>query len=63
MDSVRDRRTAGKGFPAAISLAVVVGGLLGFQALLAPWGVALGLALTALGLWMTFTGRRSRRLS
>jgi hypothetical protein len=50
-------------FPAAISLAVVVGGLLGYQALLAPWGVALGLALTALGLWITFTGRRSRRLS
>jgi hypothetical protein len=49
--------------PAAISLAIVVGGLLGYQALLAPWGVAFGLALIALGLWISFTGRRSRRLS
>jgi hypothetical protein len=50
-------------FPAAISLAVVVGGLLGYQALLAPWGVALGLALTALGLWIATTDHRPRRLS
>lgn len=47
-----------KVFPAAISLAVIVGGMLGFQALLAPWGAALGLALTALGLWIWVTGRR-----
>jgi hypothetical protein len=50
-------------FPAAISLAIVVGGLLGYQALLAPWAVPFGLALTALGLWISFTGRRARRLS
>jgi hypothetical protein len=51
-----------KVFPTAISLAVIVGGLLGYQALLAPWGVALGLALIVLGLWISFTGRPSRRL-
>ena len=50
-------------FPTVISLGVVVGGLLGSQALLAPWGVPLGLALAALGLWISATGRRSRRLA
>jgi hypothetical protein len=36
--------------------------LFGIAALRAR-GVALGLALTALGLWISFTGRRSRHLS
>ena len=31
-------------FPRALSVAVVIGGLIGFQAAMPPWGVALGLA-------------------
>jgi hypothetical protein len=44
-------------FPKTISMAIVVGGILGFQALLAPFGIPIGLAITALGVWMI----RSRR--
>ena len=32
-------------------MAVVIGGLLAFNALLAPFGVALGLAILAVGIW------------
>jgi hypothetical protein len=39
-------------FPKAISAAIVVGGLLGFQALLAPFGIPIALAITWLGVWM-----------
>jgi hypothetical protein len=39
-------------FPLAISIAIIVGGIAGFQALLAPFGIPLGLALTALGIWI-----------
>ena len=39
-------------FPRAISAGIVVGGLLGFQALLPPFGVPLGLALAVLGVWL-----------
>ena len=39
-------------FPRAVSGAMVIGGALGFQALLSPWGVPLGLAVGALGIWM-----------
>lgn len=39
-------------FPRALSLAVAIGGLVGFKAASAPWGVALGLAVAALGLWL-----------
>lgn len=38
--------------PVAISVAIVIGGALGFQALLSPWGVPLGLAVGALGVWL-----------
>jgi len=37
--------------PMAISVAIAVGGLLGYQALLSPWAVPLGLAVGALGIW------------
>jgi hypothetical protein len=39
-------------FPAIICLAIAVGGLVGFMALIPPYGVPLGLAITWLGLWM-----------
>ena len=39
-------------FPRLISLAIVVGGLIGFLAARPPYGVALGLALLSLGIWM-----------
>jgi hypothetical protein len=37
--------------PVSIALAIAVGGLLGYQALLSPWAVPLGLAVGALGIW------------
>ena len=38
--------------PRALSVAVAVGGLIGFQAAMPPWGVALGLAVAAVGIWL-----------
>jgi hypothetical protein len=57
-----------RAFPKAISAAIVVSGLLGFQALLAPFGIPIALAITSLGVWMirskvsaqTSTGIRDR---
>lgn len=42
-------------FPRFISLAIVAGGLIGFLAARPPYGVALGLALLSLGIWMIRT--------
>jgi hypothetical protein len=42
-------------FPAAICLAFVVGGLIGFLSLLPPYGIPLGLAMAWLGVWMLRT--------
>jgi hypothetical protein len=42
-------------FPRLISLAIAVGGLIGFLAARPPYGVALGLALLSLGIWMVRT--------
>jgi hypothetical protein len=42
-------------FPRVISAMIVVGGVCGFSALLAPFGIPLGLATMALGVWMTKT--------
>ncbi len=39
-------------FPRTLSVALVVGGLLAFNALLAPFGIALGLAIGAVGVWL-----------
>ena len=39
-------------FPLAISIAVIIGGIAGYQALLAPWGIPLGLAVASLGIWI-----------
>lgn len=42
-------------FPRAICVAIVIGGLLGFQSLLPPFGIPLGLAMIWLGVWMIRT--------
>lgn len=44
-------------FPKSISVAIVVSGIIGFQALLAPFAIPIGLAIASLGVWMI----RSRR--
>jgi hypothetical protein len=44
-------------YPMAISVAVVVGGAIGFLALSAPFGIPIGLAVGTLGFWVMF--RRS----
>jgi hypothetical protein len=41
-------------YPVAISVAVVVGGAIGFLALSAPFGIPIGLAVGALGFWVVF---------
>ncbi|TDW77331.1 hypothetical protein [Kribbella pratensis] len=50
-------------FPRAISVAIVIGGLLGFQALLPPWGIGLGLAMVWLGVWLIKTPARSQAIA
>ena len=46
-------------------MALVIGGLLAFNALLAPFGIALGLAVGAVGIWMvrSTSTRRARGCS
>ena len=39
-------------FPTWISLLLAVGGIAGYQALLAPWGIPLGVGVAALGVWL-----------
>ncbi len=39
-------------FPRLISVAIMVGGAVGFNALLPPFGIPLALAMIALGMWM-----------
>ena len=49
-------------FPLPITIAIVLGGIAGYQALLAPWGIPLGIALVILGIWIVWaTGRRTTR--
>ena len=38
--------------PVAISVALMIGGVLGYQALLSPWAVPLGVSVGALGVWL-----------
>ena len=46
-------------FPLAISIAIILGGIAGYWALLAPGGMPLGIALMMLGIWIVKTnGRR-----
>jgi hypothetical protein len=39
-------------FPVAISVLVIIGGLAGYSALLAPFGIPLALAMASLGAWL-----------
>jgi hypothetical protein len=48
--------------PVAIGIAVVVGGVLGFRSGMPPYGVPLGLAVAAMGLWLMRAERASRPL-
>ena len=41
--------------PVAISVAMIISGAAGFQALLSPWAVPLGLSVGALGVWLIRT--------
>lgn len=45
-------------FPIWISVFIVIGGIAGYQALLSPWGIPLGLAMVTLGMWL-LRGQRS----
>ena len=47
-------------FPVLVSVALIVGGIAGFRALLAPYGIPLGLAVAALGVWILIAGPRPR---
>jgi hypothetical protein len=46
-----------RAFPAAISIAILVGGVVGFYALVPPFALPLGMAITWLGVWMLRTAR------
>jgi hypothetical protein len=46
--------------PAAIPVAMIVGGLLGFRSGLPPYGVPIGLAVAVLGGWLVHAGRAAR---
>jgi hypothetical protein len=39
-------------FPRSIAVMIAISGVLGYQALLSPWAVPLGLSVLALGVWM-----------
>jgi hypothetical protein len=39
-------------YPRAIGVAIVIGGVVGFQGLLSPYDVVLGLAIGAAGIWL-----------
>jgi hypothetical protein len=49
--------------PVAIAVAIIIGGALGYQALLSPWAVPLGLSVGTLGIWLirTSPARAARR--
>ena len=47
--------------PSVLSIAMAVGGLLGFQAAMPPWGLALGLAVAATGIWLIRHDLTTRR--
>lgn len=42
-------------FPRLVSVAIVVGGMVGFQAALPPFAIPLALAMASLGIWMVRT--------
>lgn len=48
-------------FPVWISIAVAVGGVIGFQSGLPPYGVPIGIAFAALGGWLIHADRAARQ--
>jgi hypothetical protein len=48
--------------PVAISVAIIISGAVGYQALLSPWAVPLGLSVGSLGVWLIRTRRATRRV-
>jgi hypothetical protein len=44
-------------FPTMVSASIVVGGVVGFLALSPPFGIPLGIAMLALGVWLTRTAK------
>jgi hypothetical protein len=42
--------------PVAISVAIIISGALGYQALLSPWAIPLGLSVGSLGVWLIREG-------
>ncbi|MEV6491124.1 hypothetical protein AB0M20_21305 [Actinoplanes sp. NPDC051633] len=51
-----------RSLPPALSVALAVAGAVGFQAAIPPWGVPLGLAVAAAGIWIIRQDRTTRRL-
>jgi hypothetical protein len=49
-----------KALPVALSVALVVGGLLGYNSGLPPYGTPIGLAVAALGGWLVHQDRAAR---
>jgi hypothetical protein len=45
-------------FPLPIAIAIIIGGIVGYKALLAPGGIPLGTALVLLGIWIVKTTAR-----
>jgi hypothetical protein len=52
-----------RAFPIAISVAIVVSGIIGFQALVPPYAVPLGLTMAWLGVWMLQTKKDTSEIS
>jgi hypothetical protein len=50
-------------FPRALGVALVVSGVCGSQALLAPFGLPLGLTMVGLGGWMVVSRKRTQEVS
>jgi len=47
--------------PKTISVALIIGGVIGFQSLLSPFAIPLALAVTAMGIWFIRNGDRRPR--
>jgi hypothetical protein len=47
-------------FPRSLAIALVAGGVIGFNALLAPFGIPLGVTVAALGAWIVRNSQASR---
>jgi uncharacterized protein YqgC (DUF456 family) len=52
-----------RAFPRALCVGLMIGGLLGYFAAQPPWGLALGLAVAAVGVWLARNDRVARAVS